>query len=94
MNTVTLQIPEELLLSIKIPRKSLEVELKKELALQLYREGLASFANARRLALMSKIEFHYLLGERQILRQYHIEDYEKDLSNLDKWAETYNRRVK
>jgi predicted HTH domain antitoxin len=37
---------------------------------------------------MSKIEFHYLLGERQIPRQYSIEDYEKDISNLQKWEES------
>ena len=49
MNTISIQIPEEFLFSVKIPRRSLESELKKELALQLYREGLTSFANAHRL---------------------------------------------
>ncbi len=88
MNTISIQIPEEFLFSVKIPRKFLESELKKELALQLYREGLTSFANAHRLAGISKIEFHYLLGERQIARQYSTEDYEKDISNLQKWNES------
>jgi predicted HTH domain antitoxin len=46
---------------------------------------MISFANAHRLAGMSKLEFHYLLGERQISRQYDIEDYEKDLENLAQW---------
>lgn len=85
MNSISIQIPEEFLISIKIPRKSLEFELKKELAIQLYREGYTSFANAHRLAGMEKLEFHYLLGERQIPRQYNINDYEKDLANLGKW---------
>jgi predicted HTH domain antitoxin len=85
MHTFSLKIPEELLLTAKIPRQYWEQEIKKELALQLYREGIFSFANARRLAEMSKIEFHYLLGERQIPRQYDITEYKKDLENLAKW---------
>ncbi|MEW6095356.1 MAG: UPF0175 family protein [bacterium] len=85
MKTFSLKIPEELLLTAKIPRQYWEQEIKKELALQLYREGIFSFANARRLAGMSKIEFHYLLGERQIPRQYDIAEYKKDIENLAKW---------
>ncbi len=82
---ISLSIPEDIMMSVKIPKKRWQIELKKELAIQLYREGLISFANAHRLAEMSKTDFHYLLGEREISRQYDIEDYEKDLENLAKW---------
>ena len=41
-----------------------------------------TFANAHRLADMTKIGFHYLLGDRQIPRQYDLEDYEKDREYL------------
>lgn len=85
MKTLALDIPEEVLVSVKIPRNRWKTDLKRELALQLYRENMISFANAHRLAGMTKIEFHYLLGERQIPRQYDIEDYEKDLENLAHW---------
>ena len=85
MKTVALEIPEYLLVSVKIPRNRWQSDLKRELAIQLYRENMISFANAHRLAGMTKIEFHYLLGERQIPRQYDIEDYEKDLENLESW---------
>ena len=74
MKTFSIHIPEEIMLSLKIPKKKWEKDIKKELALQLYREELISFANAHRLAEMSKVEFHYLLGEREIPRQYDIED--------------------
>jgi predicted HTH domain antitoxin len=85
LKTIALEIPEEVMISAKIPRNRWKSDLKRELALQLYRESLMSFANAHRLAGMSKIEFHYLLGERQIPRQYDVEDYEKDLENLARW---------
>ncbi len=87
MKTLTLDIPEDILVSIKIPRNRLKTDLRRDLAIQLYRENLISFANAHRLADMTKIEFHYLLGERQISRQYDVEDYEQDLENLAQWRE-------
>ena len=75
------------MLTAKIPCQHLKKELMNELALQLYREGIVSFANARRLADLSKIEFHYLLGERHIPRQYDVSDYENDLENLGAWRD-------
>ena len=74
MQTLTLDIPLDVLNSVKIPRNRLKVGLLREMALQLYRENMISFANAHRLADMTKIEFHYLLGERQIPWQYDAED--------------------
>ncbi|HHC23912.1 MAG TPA: UPF0175 family protein [Desulfobacterales bacterium] len=85
MKMISVPIPEDIMMSVKIPRRRWKTELKKELALQLYREGLIPFANAHRLAEMEKTDFHYLLGERGISRQYDVEDYEKDLENLTRW---------
>ena len=85
MSTLSINIPEEIISNAKIPRKKWDKEIKKELALQLYREGILSFADARRLSGLSKVEFHFLLGERQIPRQYDIDDYEEDLLNIQKW---------
>ncbi len=85
MRTMTLDIPESVLTAVKIPRNRLKNELKRELALQLYRESMISFANAHRMADMSKAAFHHLLGERQIPRQYDVDDYEKDIENIARW---------
>lgn len=85
MSNVVIDIPENIMLNAKIPKKRWQSELKKELALQLYREGILSFADARELTGLSRIEFHFLLGERQIPRQYDVNDLEEDLENLAKW---------
>lgn len=85
MKTIAIDIPEEILFDLKIPQARWHAELRKELALQLYREKLLSLGNARRLAGMTKLEFHFLLGERQIPRHYDLEDYRKDVENLEKW---------
>jgi len=82
MKDVTLTIPGDVLAAAKIPRQRLQQELKKELALQLYREGLVSNFGACRLAGLEKPEFQYLLGQRGIAQQYDVEDYEQDLENL------------
>ena len=85
MSTITIEIPDEIAFDLKIPKERWNIELRKELALQLYRERLLSFGNARRLAGMEKIDFHYLLGERKIPRHYDIEDYEQDMETLKEW---------
>lgn len=85
MTMQLVQIPADLLPTIKIPKQRMAQELTKELALQLYREQLISFANAHRLANMSKIEFHYLLGDRQIPRHYDEDEYADDLQTLADW---------
>ncbi len=84
MNAV-IEIPEEIAASIKLPKHRLNGELVKELALQLYRERMISFANAHRLAGMSKVAFHHLLGDRQIPRHYGEDAYEQDLDALTEW---------
>ena len=88
MGNIIIDIPEEIILTAKIPRKNFEKEVKKELAIQLYREGIISYSNARRLSNLSKLEFHFLLGERKIPRQYDFIDYEKDLAVVNDWEET------
>lgn len=85
MKDVQLTIPGEILAATKIPRGRLESQLKTELALQLFREGLIAGGGACRLAGLSKLEFQHLLGERGICQQYGQDDYERDLENLAGW---------
>jgi len=87
MGSITIEIPDDVLLSAKLPRERIKEELKKELALHLYREGILSFGAARKLAGMEKLDFHFLLGQRKISRHYDLEDYKKDLEYIAKWEE-------
>ena len=85
MNDVSVTIPGEALAAVKIPRHRLEAELRKQLAIQLYREGLISGAGACRIAGVAKAEFQYLLGESGVCQQFDIEDYGKDWEHLAAW---------
>ena len=85
MNDLLISIPGEALAGVKIARQNLDAELKRHLALQLYRSGLVHGAAACRIAGVGKAEFQYLLGEAGICQQYDIEDYHQDLENLRAW---------
>lgn len=85
MKDVLVSIPGEALANVKIARQDLDSELKKHLALQLYRSSLVSGAGACRIAGVSKAEFQYLLGEAGICQQYGVEDFEQDLEHLQAW---------
>ncbi len=82
MKDVTISIPGDVLEHAKIPRGHIERELRKELALQLYREGIVSHAGACRIANLQKLEFQFLLGERGICQQYDVADLHDDMTNL------------
>jgi len=84
MSSLIIEIPADVVSTIRLPRKELDRALKIELALHLYATGILSFGPARRLADRSKMEFHFLLGQRHIERQYSLEDFDKDLANLER----------
>ena len=51
-----------------------------ELALAPYARGALSFGKARELAGLSKYEFGWLLGRRDIPRQYDAQDLHDDIA--------------
>ena len=63
-------------------------EIKRELAIHLFRERKLSFGKARELAGMTIWEFQQLLGSRGISVHYGVEDYEEDLETLKRLERT------
>jgi predicted HTH domain antitoxin len=80
MGALKLEIPEEVLGSLRIPPDEVEGELCKELAVALYERKALSLGKARYLARMTRWEFHELLGRRKSVRHYDVEDLEEDLA--------------
>jgi len=75
-----MEIPEDVLTSIKIPKKELEKELKINLAVVLYQRDAISLGKARKLADMNKWEFLEELGKRKIPRHYTEKELGEDLA--------------
>jgi len=80
MGTLKLEISEDVLRSLKLPPGEVEEELRKELALALYRRRVLSLGKARQLARMSRWQFEELLGKRGVTRHYTEKDLAEDLT--------------
>ncbi len=79
MKAVQIEIPKNIVLSLKIPYDSVKRQLTEELAIHLYREGFLSFGKAREFASLSRWEFAERLGKKGIPRHYTQEDLEDDI---------------
>jgi predicted HTH domain antitoxin len=78
MSMVSIEIPQDV---IHATRMSPE-ELKRELAIHLFREGKLSFGKAREMTGMTVWEFQNLLGSRNIQVHYDVKEYNQDLETL------------
>jgi predicted HTH domain antitoxin len=76
---ITLEIPEDIILSLKIPKDKIQKELLKELSIILYEKHILSFGKARELAKMTKWEFQEELGKHKISRHYTEKDLMEDI---------------
>lgn len=72
-------IPEEVVRALKVPPQEAEAELRRELALALYRRGALPLGKARLLAGMNRRDFEEFLGQRGVPRHYGEEELEEDV---------------
>jgi len=66
---------------VSFPTEEAEGEIRRELALALYRRGVLSLGKARVLAQLSRWQFEQLLGERRVPRHYTAADLAEDLQH-------------
>ena len=80
MNTVKveLEIPEDILVSARIPRERLNEEMKKLISLELYREGVLTLGKACELGGITKWEFFEINKRAAIPLHISEEEWEKD----------------
>jgi predicted HTH domain antitoxin len=77
---IQLQVPDSVAQALHMPLADQKQQLMIELALALYARGMLSFGKARELAGLSKYEFGWLLGQRDIPRHYSENDLQDDLA--------------
>ncbi|MBI5842169.1 MAG: UPF0175 family protein [Chloroflexi bacterium] len=78
--TILLEIPDSVARAMRLPPNEQRRQLKTELAVGLYTQGILSFGKACELAEMTKVEFSLLLGKRNIPRQYDEQDLQDDIN--------------
>ena len=77
---LTLDIPDELLRALPVPREEQQRRLQTELACLLYAKQWLSFGQAARVAGLDQRRFGLELGDRDIPRRYSPQDVEDDLA--------------
>ncbi|OGW50494.1 MAG: hypothetical protein A2Z50_01375 [Nitrospirae bacterium RBG_19FT_COMBO_42_15] len=78
MGTLTIEYPEEILISLKESKDEFSRELKTAAAVKLYELGKLSSGKAAKLAGMDKVSFLKILGKYQISIST-LEEFEKDM---------------
>ncbi len=61
-----------------------EAELRRELAVALFREERLTLGQASRLAEMDQFAFQSLLADRQISLHYGVEEFDEDLRTIER----------
>lgn len=79
MVNIQMPIPKDILLAARIKEKFAPFELKKELAIHLFKEKILTFGKACTLADMSNWDFLELLGKRRIPLHYGVDEYDEDI---------------
>ncbi len=83
MSHIVLEMPANIIDALRVPADEQESRLRRELAVRLYQKSLLPFGKARELAQLNKWEFHFLLAQEGIARQYDVDDLHEDLQTLD-----------
>ncbi len=82
MSTISLEIPEEVLISLKETPETLQKELPLLAALKLFELGKLSSGRAAQLAGMSRVEFLMILGRYKVSPfALSAEELEQDIQN-------------
>ncbi|HAX78761.1 MAG TPA: hypothetical protein DCY88_23750 [Cyanobacteria bacterium UBA11372] len=82
MSTVQLEIPEEVLISLKETPETIARELQILAAVKLFELGKLSSGRAAQLAGMSRVQFLLLLGQYQVSPfSLSTEELERDVNN-------------
>lgn len=76
--SVTLEIPADVVESVRVPPQEVEARLRLELAVALYTQQLLSGGKAATLAGLTRWQWEDLLAHRQIARHYGDEELTAD----------------
>jgi predicted HTH domain antitoxin len=81
MQSIILEIPENIAVQLKLPPKRAQQMLMEELAARLYEQGIITAAQGSVLLKMKRLEFEHFLATRQIPIHGHLDELAKDIAN-------------
>ncbi|MCE7939886.1 MAG: UPF0175 family protein [Chloroflexi bacterium CFX6] len=75
---MALLIPDDIVLATRMT----DAELRREIAVMLFRQEKLTLGQSSRLAGMNQLAFQHLLASREIPLHYGVADFEADLDTL------------
>jgi predicted HTH domain antitoxin len=82
--TVKVDVPKDILLAADISEENASSDIRKHLAVHLFKERILSFGKATELSGMDKYYFLELIGKMGISLNYGEGEYQEDLKTLMK----------
>ena len=83
MQSILLEIPEEIATQIKLPPKRAKMMLMEELVLRLYEQGIITSAHGASLLKKDRVSFERFLAEHEIAFHGDPDELDRDLANLE-----------
>jgi predicted HTH domain antitoxin len=83
MQSIVLEIPENIAVQLKLPPKRAKQMLMEELVVRLYEQGIITAAQGTVLLHMKRLEFEQFLAARQIPIHSEAEELSDDVSRLE-----------
>jgi len=81
--TVTMDFPKDVLLAADISETNAQADIRRHLALYMFKERILSFGKAAELSGMGKWAFMELAGSRRISLNYDADSYYEDLKVVE-----------
>ena len=85
--SIQIEIPDEVVEALKLPRGHVKEELVGLLSVKLYEKGILGMGKDRELAGMSMYEFLALLKREKVYLNYDVEEFEKDIEQIRKFEQ-------
>ena len=82
MQSVLIEIPEEIISQIKLPPKRAKQMIMEELVIRLYQQEIITSAHGSRLLNMNRFDFENFLAKNEIPIHGEPDELETDIKNL------------
>lgn len=83
MQSVLIEIPEDIVSQIKLPPKRAKQMITEELVIRLYQQGIITSSQGRRLLSMDRLRFERFLAENEIPIHGDPDELDADIKNLE-----------
>ena len=80
--TISIDVPKDVLFAANITEANASANIKKLLALLMFKERILSFGKAAELSGLDALSFLSLLGSHRVTLNYDVDDFQDDVETI------------